>query len=354
MKHQRSVGLGLCMAVWLFGCAAPAQPQATAPVQPSPAVLPAASPLQQAAAAASPQPLTHVTVSYSNLVMDHLPLWIAQDTGIFQAHGLDVDMEYIQSTQGMSALLAGQVNIFQGGGAEALSSIANGADLEVVANVLPVYPFVFAVAPSIQSADDLKGKAVGVAGPGGAQDVATRVELQKQGLNPDTDVTIIYTGAAANVVGAMQNGAMQGALQNPLEMSDLQALGFHSLFGTASLNLPAPQNVTVVQRSYAAANRDVLQRYVDAMIEGIAREKQDRALSVQETEKYLSSTDEEKISAAYDYYTQWVPSYPLLNPDQFADSVTQLSANDPRVGEINLSNVLDNSFVQSAQERQGS
>ena len=100
----------------------------------------------------SAEPIVHLTVSYSNVVPDNLPLWIAKDAGIFKAHRLDVDVQLISSTTGMPALLSGQTQFADIGGSEALSAAAAGGDVVVLANLTPVAPYIFYSAPAITDA----------------------------------------------------------------------------------------------------------------------------------------------------------------------------------------------------------
>jgi len=99
----------------------------------------------QAAASASPTArpcCTKVVAAYSNISADDWIPWYAFEKGIFKDNGLEVDLQSINGgTQTSAALLGGSIQIGQFGGAEALSANAGGADLVVVANLAPVYPY---------------------------------------------------------------------------------------------------------------------------------------------------------------------------------------------------------------------
>src|SRR5581483_10600041 len=148
------------MAACGGGGAAPAS-SAAAPASSAgskPAVSTAASTSAKPAASGSTATsgsTTKLTASYSNLVADELPVWIAKEGGYFQKNGLDVTLNYIQSSTGIPALISGETQVFQGGGSETLSAAVGGADLEIVASITPVYPFALEVPNSIQNASDL-------------------------------------------------------------------------------------------------------------------------------------------------------------------------------------------------------
>ena len=277
-----------CLVVAIVALALTACAPATTPsAAPTTAAL-AAKP-SPAAAQASPSavPKTRVAVAYSNLISDNLPLWAAKDTGVFDRRGLDVDLQYIASTNAMAALLAGQVQVASTGGSEVINSIANGADLVVVATITPVYSLILEARPEIKTAEDLRGKTIAITNPGASFDIATRVLLQHEGLDPDKDATFLKTGSVANVTSALISGNVDAGLANVPDTIKIEAAGLHPLYDMSKLGLPSSVVILVLQRAYLNANHDAVQRLVDGVVEALAREKKDKPGAVAVLEKYL-------------------------------------------------------------------
>src|SRR5438132_8773215 len=149
--------LGLLLL--LIGCAAPGQPQSTA--------APTAAPSKK------------IGIAYSNLIADSLPLWVARESGIFARNGLDVDLQYIASVNAFAALLAGQVQASAGGGSEVISGAAGGADVVVIVNLMPIYPYFMESPATIQKPTDLRGQSIAITNPGATFDIPSRVPLKK-------------------------------------------------------------------------------------------------------------------------------------------------------------------------------
>jgi NitT/TauT family transport system substrate-binding protein len=343
---------GLAIKLWGFVAAigmvlAACQP-AAAPPPPSSS---SSSPTQ-----AAPQPTTaapvSLKVSYSNVIADNLPEWMAYESGIFKQHGLDVELTNIASSNGIAALLAGQVQVAQLGGSEVLSAAANGGDLVIIGNVGAVYPFVFMVPGDITSMDQLRGKAIGVSNIGSSSDIATRVMLRKVGLDPNHDVTIVAVGSLEQRMAALTNGAIQGGLAQPPDQLTLQDKGFHVIYDLAAEKLPSANTAITVQRSWLNANRDVAQRYIDSIVEAIARSRSDKELALKVLAKYLKNDDQRALQTTYDFFVgQVTPTYPTTSTDQFADVVAQLSPQNDKIASFDLNKLLDPSFVQSAIDR---
>ena len=334
-------GLGPCLlAVLIVAACGGNQPGAVA------------SPSGGASASLAPAPPVHLEVSYSNIIGDELPLWATKEGGFFEKNRLDVNLQNIASAQGVPAVLAGQVTFAQVGGSEVLSAVAGGADLVVIAQLAGVYPFVLEVAADIKSANNLRGKKVGVSSAGSSSDIATRVALKKMGLDPDKDVTILPVGSAQNRTAALLAGSIQAGVSQPPDSLALEAKGFHPLYDLASQKLPSANTSVAVRRSYIAQNKDVVQRYVDSIVLGIKKLKADKQFGIAVLKKYFASNDEAAMSATYDFYAQLVTAtQPFAKPEMFADSQATLGASNAAVKAFDISKMLDTSFVQSAVDR---
>jgi NitT/TauT family transport system substrate-binding protein len=313
---------------------------------------PSGAPSASGGATAAPPPPLALQVSYSNIIGDELPLWATKEGGFFDKNGLDVTLSNIASAQGVPAVLAGQVTFAQVGGSETLSAVAGGADLVVIAQLAGVYPFVLEVGPDIKTVADLKGKKIGVSSIGSSSDIATRVALKKMNLDPDKDVSLVTVGSAAQRTAALLAGSIQAGVSQPPDSLTLEAKGFHVLYDLASQKLPSANTSVIVRRSYISANKGVVQRYVDSLVQGIKKLKADKAFGVSVLKKYFQSTDEAAMSATYDFYGQLVTAtQPFAKPEMFADSQTTLGATNAAVKSFDITKMLDTSFVQNAVDR---
>jgi NitT/TauT family transport system substrate-binding protein len=296
---------------------------------------------------------TNVRVGYSNVSVDFLAPWAAKEAGIFQKNGLDVDLELISGgSRTMAALLSNEMQITQQGGAEALSAAAGGADVLVLGTLAPVYPYQFEVSASINTPADLKGRKVGISSVGGSADIATRVALPKVGLDPEKDVQIVPVESHANRTAALLSGQIQGAVDDPPDSVELERKGLHPLLNLAQLKLPAANTVIAVRRGWLAEHRDLAQKYVDSIVQAIARAKKDKLFTIGVLKKYFNSTDDQAMSIAYDFFMNEVtPSLPHATAAQFADAQHFLGQKNQRVRDFPISQRIDDSFMKSAADR---
>lgn len=291
---------------------------------------------------------------YNSPDAGYLALWVGQDQGIFQKNGLDVDAEIVSNgTQSMSALLSGQVQFIQTGGSAALSPAADGANLTILSVVVPVYNYLLEAAPSIQSASDLKGESVAVGAIGDSGYLATVVALQHLGLDPANDVTILPIGSTPTRAAALQTGQVQAAVLSFPDNLKLESQGFKRLLDLASMNLPAAGQATIADKGWVDQNKDVTQRYIDAFMEANLLVKRDRSAALASMKKNLPNDTDDELNQTYDYYLKEVfPDVPTPSADLFTDAVSFLGQqSDSKIASLDLSSLLDPSFVQSAVSR---
>ena len=80
--------------------------------------------------------------------------------------------------------------------------------------------------------------------------------------------------------------------------------------------------------------------------------KKDKAATLPVMQKLLNVTDQDALSQTYDYYvTAIFPIYPELTMDVWTYSRDDLAKTNPAVKGLDLTKVIDNSFVQSAKDR---
>ncbi len=332
--------------------ASAAAASAAASAKPATSGSASAKPAASGVAAPAASGLTKITASWSALIPAVLPVWVALEAGIFKQNGLDVDLQYIESSKGIPALVSGQVQVADVGGSETMSAVAGGADLVTIGGNAPVWPFILQVPAGIKTVDDLRGKKVGVSNFGSSSDIATRVALKHVKLDPDKDVSILAVGSASNRLAAMQSGAIQAGMSYPPESLRLEAQGFHTLVDLAAEKLPGNTASTVVPRAFLNSSKPVVQKWEDSLVMAIARMKKDKALTVNILKKYFKSDDTHAMDVSYDYFVnEVIPSLPYPTSAQYADAQAVLGAKNDAVKNFDVNKMLDRSFVESAAQR---
>lgn len=167
-------------------------------------------------AASAQQKLGEVSVSAVPSTSS-VVLYVAKEQGFFEKEGLDVRIvEFSSGAEAERAMVTGAVDM-GGGGLGSTFLMANKgikAKNIVLFQKKPIFTLVasskFQAKPGDLKA--LKGKTIGISGPGSLTDLFLRIALRDAGLDPDRDVTIVATGGLNAHQPALQTGRVDAQM----------------------------------------------------------------------------------------------------------------------------------------------
>ena len=175
-------------------------------------------------------------------------MWAANDRGLLKKYGFETEVIAMQGgTQLAQAIIGGSIPIAVMGGAY-LTAAVRGADLVMIATHMDKFPYSLIVKPNIKRVEDLKGTKLAISRFGSSSDAGLRVALQKLGLNPDKDVTILQVGGQTERFAALKGGTVDGTVVIPPLSGAAQRLGYNALINMTELGIPYPQEGVVVSR----------------------------------------------------------------------------------------------------------
>jgi len=239
-----------------------------------------------------------VTIGNNTLSTNGLPAWMAKESGIFARNGLDVQIVYFRGgTITAMALIARETPISQVSGPPIVSAALKGADAVMVAAGNVVSEYWLMSKPELKTAAQLKGGSVAIATFGGLSDSLSRVALQKLGLNPAKDVTLVQIGTIPERLSALESGKVQAAMLNAPDNFRAQKRGLYNLM---EVRLPYQGIGVGTTRTFIRENPDVVRRYVKSQVEAVHRLKTDREAGIRVLGKYLNIQDREVLEKAYD------------------------------------------------------
>lgn len=200
-----------------------------------------------------------------------LPLMVAQDFGFFAAEGLDVKTVFIRGgPTAMAALVGGGVEYTLVAGVAAVRAIAQIAPMTIVSGIQPYMDYTLMGAKGIAGVNDLKGKVVGVTGPGGIAEFAAVEGLAKKGLVRDRDYKILYgVGNSPARSQALETGKIHASPFSYLEKLELEKKGFPILFDIGSVMPGFPFVVIVTSRQKVDSDPDGIVSMLRGMKRGL-------------------------------------------------------------------------------------
>lgn len=288
-----------------------------------------------------------IKIGYASISGSRIAFWAAQDAGFFARHGLAPELVFIAtSAQGLPALLAGDLAMFSGSPETAAQAAAGGVDLVIVASADPTQ-YKLVVQPGIKSAAELKGKKVGIDRIGGSSYYATRRLLDKLGVKPE-EVEFIQVGGGGPQRAAAFRSGMLSAVVTTVERLERAKIPYHVLADAIKMGIRIIGSSFITTRNFRDRNRDMILGFVKALNEATVwtKDPKNRDAVRRVFGHYLRTDDAAVLDLNYRLYVNPLPVFPYTNVEDLRATLWDLGETNPKLREVNLAELVDNSFVK--------
>ena len=271
---------------------------------------------------------------------------------MYKKNGLDADLLFIPSTTtSVSSLVAGDVQVANASGGGVASAVVAGADLVMVACYLNSLPYELVVHESVKSAEDLKGKSVGISRVGSASDVAARALLRGLGLEPDKQVPILQVGGPAERAASFRSGRIAGFPSPPGIIHLTKGFPFRILISTADFQkrFEFPYICATTTKSFLARQRETVKKVVMAHIEAMQFFKTHKDESKKFIAKYSRINNEDYLEAAYTASAKLYDVVPLVTRPGVEIQIKEATARKPGA-QLRIEDMVDESIVRELEK----
>ena len=250
----------------------------------------------------------------------------------------------------VQALTAGETQIAMGGGTVAVSSNLAGSDIVSISSIESRMPYALLAQKEIKTIEQLKGKRLAVSRFGSASDLAARLILQRYGLVPDKDVTVLQTGGTSTRLSALSKRSVDCTVLTPEFFNIGKKAGFTILVDPTQYDIPFPQLEVITSRAYLKAQPEVITRYMRAIVEGIYMVKQNPEPSIRALSKYLKIDDREALEEVYKLYKELYPQVPHPSPAAIQTQLTWMAEKDPRAKAAKPEQFIDGTIMREIEK----
>jgi NitT/TauT family transport system substrate-binding protein len=289
-----------------------------------------------------------VRLSHSALETSNAVWFLAQERGFYKKHGLDVDLLFIASTtMSVSSLLAGDMHVANASGGAIASAVFAGAPIVIVACYLNSLPYELVVNETIKSAEELKGKSIGISRLGSASDVAARALLRGLNLEPDKQVLIMQVGGSSERAAAFRTGRIAGFPSPPGIIHLTKGMPHRVLIGTADFKqrFEFPYICAATTKGYLQKQRETVKKVIMAHIEAVHFVKTQKDESKKIMAKYARTNNEDYLEAAYTASARLYDMVPLVTRPGVEIQIKEAIGRKPGA-QLRFEDMVDESIVR--------
>lgn len=270
--------------------------------------------------------------------MGYLPMFIALHHGFLKDENIELELPAMLPNIAHNALLSGEVE-YHGVADSALRLAAKGAPLKSIFFSARLPNYFLMAKPNIKSVGELRGKMVAVSRFGGTTDLAARVALQANGLDPQRDVVLIMIGLGNTRNAALMAGSVDANIANPPDNSMLKQKGFRELlFLGDAMEFPSNGFTTTERR--LTENRDQVKRLLRAFYRGLlfSRDNPDESIKIVEREWKL---DPAMARDSYQSIMKAASRDGAASDAGLKVHIKLIQNSDKSIGDVPLSKIVD-------------
>ncbi|MBI4524280.1 MAG: ABC transporter substrate-binding protein [Deltaproteobacteria bacterium] len=246
--------------------------------------------------------------------------FIPKDSGLYEKYGLDVDLVFFQGgSQLIQATVAGSVKIAVTAGPEVVNARVGGSDMAIILGYMNTLPYSIVTSKNVTKFEQLKGKSAAISRFGTTSDLAMRYALEKNGLAPNKDVTIVQLGDQTTRFAGLTGGSVHATVISPPFDITARKLGYNILADMADLGLPYQHETVATTERFLKERPETARKFVRGFLAGIHLWMTDEKRTKEILAKRLKINDPEILAetyAAYKKLTEKKP-YPTLKGIEF-------------------------------------
>lgn len=295
----------------------------------------------------------HIHASAGATSAQQLPIFVAKDLGFFEKYGLDVEPLVITGGSTLLQALVGRsIHSANVAAMAPVRAIVSGADLAISATFLNKNLYSFIARKEIRIPSDLRGKKVGIANFGGANQFSVLTALKAWDLSPDS-VQLVPSGNNMSRLVAMEGGRIDATVIPNSSVGLAAKRGMTVLANIAEIVKEFPDRTVIMERAYLQKEHDNARRFLRALSEATYRVKSEPQLR----EKVIAilmhrvRVDRKVAEEGYDSYHN-VFSYPPRTGRRGLQDVLEIvqkESSRPKA-EFALNRFLDESILDELEQ----
>src|SRR5215831_14067822 len=253
-----------------------------------------------------------IRIGYAARVVAHSIPYLAAQAGLFREEGLQVEVVQTAGTVAPMALIPVSV---QGGDVIMLGAFGRYATMTLISR------------SEIRTAEELKGKIVGLQRPGDATEINARFALRHLGLDPSRDVSFLYLGSNELMWPALQTKKVAATVLQPPWTLLARKSGMNFLVDLSDLKIEYQGSTLASRRLFIRDNPNLTRRVLRAIARGVYFFYSRKEETLRILAKFLATDNVEALEEGYRYAK--FPAKPYATESAVQATLNHLAERDP-------------------------
>lgn len=289
-------------------------------------------------------------VSYGGFNETATSMWVGIERGMFKKYGIDAQMVQVRNgALSVATLVAKEVEAVWPAQSTILSTVSGGIKLTCIGGPVNKIARNLMVRKEIRSAEDLRGKTVGVQSIGGGLWLQTMIILDHLGVDPDKyGIKVRVIGDEATLAQAMiTNNIDFGVITYGLSET-LYPHGFKALVDAGEIAAPYQGPEVCGLKESVAGRHEFYQRVSKGLAEAVAYilDDNNKAEVTKVLQRNLRLSRNDVLEGSYKVLRKITTLDMAPNVAAFKSVQRIVARINPNIAKVDLDQVIDTSFVR--------
>ena len=273
------------------------------------------------------------------------PLYLGNDAGIFKQQGLNLEMVFIPGgSLSLQALIGRSLDLLLTGGPPVANAYLQGAKIKIIGGVTNLLPYTFVVATGLRTAEQVKGRKIGISRFGSNTDYVVRLALDQLGLSA-AQVQIIQVGGSQARLVALKSGAIQATVLSPEEAMVAQKMGFSVLLDFIEKGIEFPHVNVVARDDYLETQAQTVRTFMRIYVESVRYYKTHRGEAIKKIMELSKLPERQMAETVYEGSLRATPDDGKPTVKGMEVVLDSLAKENPKAKSLTVQQLLDLKFL---------
>jgi ABC-type nitrate/sulfonate/bicarbonate transport system substrate-binding protein len=279
-------------------------------------------------------------IGYAARAVAHSVPFVAKEAGFFTEEGIEAEIVRTAGSIAPMALVANEVDLAIMSAYLMVPVSVQNRDVVMLGGFSRYASMVFVARPDIRSAQDLKGKIIGIQRPGDAYEKSARFALRHLGLDADKDVKMLALGTNDVMWSALQTGRVAATILSPPGTLFARKAGMNFMVDLTELKLEYQGSTITTRRSFVQKNPQLAIRALRAIVRGVHLFKTRKDDTMRILGKFLGTKDRDALAESWEYAAK-IPSKPYAVESAVQAVLDHLAEGQPRFAQHKPGEFID-------------
>ncbi len=279
-------------------------------------------------------------IGYAARAVAHSVPYVAKEAGFFAEEGINAEIIHTAGSIAPMALVANEVDMTIMSAYLMIPVSTQSRDVVMVGGFSRYATMVLVARPDIKSAQDLKGKIVGIQRPGDAYEKSARFALRHIGLDADKDIKMLALGSNDVMWSALNTGRVSATVLSPPGTLFARKAGMNFMVDLTDLKLEYQGSTITTRRSLIQKNPQLVTRALRAIVRGVHLFKTRKEETIRILSKFLGTRDPEGLNESWEYAAK-MPAKPYAVESAVQAVLDHLAEGQPKYAQYKPAEFID-------------